>query len=137
MKHDVAEMIGRKARALKHCDKIIQTIDKQGRTEILIGNTGVVIPCEKNDAIYTMLQSIRFKLIHEINSMEIVSKVNPSQRMLPAPSGACDNAMQGICEACGRVITKTSNHQRFCKECATARRRESWRRSHQRRNQKK
>lgn len=119
MKHNVAEMIGRKAKALKHCDKVISTIDKQGRTEILLGNTGIVIPCEKNDAIYTMLQSIRFKLVHEINSIEIVSNMRPAQRMLPAPSGACDDVKQSaVCTICGCEITKTGNRQKYCKECA-------------------
>ena len=137
MKHKMAEIIGNKARALKHCDKVIATIDKQGRTDILLGNTGIVLPCEKNDAIYTLLQSIRFKLVHEINSIEIVSKANSTARMLPAPTGACDDVMQGICESCGCVITKTSNHQKFCKECAATRRKESWRRSRQKRAQNK
>ena len=137
MKHKIAELIGNKARALKHCDKIIAIIDKQGRTDIMLGNTGVVLPCEKNDAIYTLLQSVRFKLAHEINSIEIVSRSNAPSRMLPAPNGACDDSMQGICESCGCVITKTSNHQRFCKECAAVRRKESWRRSRQKRTQKR
>ena len=120
MKHNVAEMIGRKAKALKHCDKVIQTIDKHGRTEILLGNTGIAIPCEKNDAIYTMLQSIRFKLVHEINSIEIVSR----NRMLPAPNGACDEAPQTVCEMCGKTIENASGRRRFCADCARDRQRE-------------
>ena len=120
MKHNIAEAIGRKARALKHCNKIIQTVDKQGRTEILLGNTGVSLPCEKNDAIYTLLQSIRFKIIHEINSMEIVSKIKPSERTLPAPTGACEDMTDGhTCVVCGKPIVKVGN-QKYCKECAKA-----------------
>ena len=122
MKHKMAEIIGNKARALKHCDKVIATVDKQGRTDILLGNTGIVLPCEKNDAIYTLLQSIRFKLVHEINSIEIVSKANSTARMLPAPTGACDEPIKHTCAICGCEIVKTSNSQKYCKECAKQRR---------------
>ena len=125
MKPNVAEAIGLKVKALKHCEKIIKTVDKQGRTDILLNNTGVALPVEKNDAIYTLLQSIRFKLVHEINSIEIVSKVKPEQRMLPAPSGACDEvAAVHTCAMCGCAIDKNSNRQKYCKECATKVRRD-------------
>ena len=120
MKHNVAELIGRKAKALKHCDKVIQTIDKNGRTEILLGNTGISIPCEKNDAIYSMLQSIRFKLAHEINSIEIVSR----QRVLPAPHGACYEIPQGVCESCGGTFDNITGRKRFCPSCAHERHKE-------------
>ena len=124
MKHNVAELIGRKAKALKHCDKVIQTIDKNGKTEILLGNTGISIPCEKNDAIYSVLQSIRFKLAHEINSIEIVSR----QRMLPAPNGACVDVPQGVCEACGRTFDNHSGRKRFYPDCVRERHKECCRR---------
>ena len=119
MKHTVAETIGRKAKALKHCEKLLNTIDKKGESEILLNNTGVALPVKKDDAIYALLQSIRFKLVHEISSIEIVSKVNTARRMLPAPYGACDETPSGhTCSVCGNPITKQSNRQKYCSECA-------------------
>lgn len=123
MKHSVAEAIGLKARALKHCDKLISRIDKNGRADIKVCGTGVVLPCEKNDAVYTLLQSIRFRLIHEINSIEIVSGVKPATpRSLPAPTGACEEAStmpEVQCVVCGKKFVKHHHRQKYCcEDCA-------------------
>lgn len=117
MKRSDAELIGKKARALKHCVKILDLVDKRGSTEILLNNTGITIPCRKGDAMYTLLQSIKYALAHEINDIQVVSMAHA--KMLPAPTGACDSAKaEFTCAVCGRTVTRTSNAQKYCAECA-------------------
>lgn len=117
MKRSDAELIGKKARALKHCVKILELVDKRGSTEILLNNTGITIPCKKGDAMYTLLQSIKYALAHEINDIQVVSMAHA--KMLPAPTGACDDTKtEHTCAVCGRAITKMSNAQKYCAECA-------------------
>ena len=137
MKRNIAEIIGGKARALKHCSKVLGIVDKQGKTDILLGNTGIVLPCEKGDAIYTLLQSIRFRLVHEINSIEIVTRPSTGTRMMIAPSGACDEKPPSVCEMCGTTIVKTGSRQRYCKECAAKRRQEYYRQYYRQKQAKK
>lgn len=117
MKRSDAELIGKKARALKHCVKILDLVDKRGSTEILLNNTGITIPCRKGDAMYTLLQSIKYALAHEINDIQVVSMAHA--KMLPAPTGACDDTKAvHTCAVCGCAITKTSNAQKYCNQCA-------------------
>lgn len=48
MDNITAEMIGRKAKALKHCNKVLSTIDKKGSATISLNCTGVVFTfCKK------------------------------------------------------------------------------------------
>lgn len=93
MNNEIAEIIGKKARALKHCNKLLKEIDKHGKMEVPLGNTGVVFVVHKNDAIYTRIQSTKFQLLDEINSYEItqresVQRIMPARRTAPAPVGA-------------------------------------------------
>ena len=95
MDKKLAEAIGIKANALKHCDKLLGKIEKDGKVVVIIGATGVSIPVIKGDAVHSRLQSVRYQLMDEINSMEIVSKQKQSpifiqQRILPTPVGASD-----------------------------------------------
>ena len=117
MKHNIAEIIGRKAKALKHCDKVLAIVDKNGRTDILLGNTGIVLPCEKNDAMHVLLQSIRYKIAYELDSIKITSTPT-AHRALPAPVGACDRPKTHHCVMCGASIVKNSGRHKYCKECA-------------------
>lgn len=86
-----AEIIAKKSRALKHCDKILEQCDKKGTHKVILNNTGVVIPVTKNDAIYLRIQSIKYQLIDELHSYQ-VSQSNTSsiRRTAPAPVGASD-----------------------------------------------
>lgn len=91
MDNITAENIGKKSRALKHCNKVIAEIDKKGSATITLNCTGVIFTVHKNDAIYLQLQATRAQLIQEIGSYEIVrkaSKPSLSKRFAPAPVGS-------------------------------------------------
>ncbi len=91
MDNVVAENIGKKARALKHCNKVLEKIEKKGSTVITLNCTGVVFTVHKNDALYLQLQATRAQLIQDIGSYEIVQKTmqrTTAQRHAPAPVGA-------------------------------------------------
>ncbi|MGN0819867.1 MAG: hypothetical protein ACI4M6_05670 [Christensenellaceae bacterium] len=85
-----AEIIARKSRALKHCEKILGQCDKKGTHRVILNNTGVVIPVTKNDAIYLRIQSIKYQLIDELHSYKVSQSVASSsiKRTAPAPVGA-------------------------------------------------
>lgn len=91
MDNITAENIGKKSRALKHCNKVIAEIDKKGSATITLNCTGVIFTVHKNDAIYLQLQTTRAQLIQEIGSYEIVQKASKpslSKRFVPAPVGS-------------------------------------------------
>ena len=67
-----AEDIGRKARALKHCIKVLKTIDKKGSAEIVLNCTGVKLVAHKNDALHLKIATTKAQLEEEIASYEIV-----------------------------------------------------------------
>lgn len=86
-----AEKLAKKTRALKHCDKVLKEIDKKGEIEIRMNNTGVTFIVKKNDSIYLRYQSMKFKLLDEIHSIEVTERALASQknrRNSPAPVGA-------------------------------------------------
>ena len=72
MERTSAEEIGKKARALKHCIKVIGKIDKNGSAEIILNSTGVKFVVKKNDALYLKLATTKAQLEEEIKSYEIV-----------------------------------------------------------------
>ena len=78
MNREIAEKISKKTRALKHCDKILTEVDKKGKKTILLNNTGVEFTVTKGDAIYLRIQSTKYRLLDEINSMEIVESAKNS-----------------------------------------------------------
>ena len=91
MDNVTAEIISKKARALKHCNKVLETIEKKGSAVITLNCTGVIFTVQKNDAIYLQLQATRAQLIQDIGSYEIVQKATQqavSKRHAPAPVGA-------------------------------------------------
>lgn len=91
MDNITAEMIGRKAKALKHCNRVLSTIDKEGFATIKLNCTGVVFTVYKNDAIYLQLQTTRAQLVQEIGSFEIIQRATSQQkRTAPAPVGAAN-----------------------------------------------
>lgn len=86
MDNITAEMIGRKAKALKHCNKVLSEIDKKGFATISLNCTGVVFTVYKNDAIYLQLQTTRAQLVQEIGSYEIIQKSSQAYRVVPTTS---------------------------------------------------
>ncbi len=90
-----AETIGKKTKALKHCDKLLKQIEKNGSAKVILNCTGVEFIVNLNDAIYCRLQSKKYQLLDEIRSYELTSRsqraVNESatpRRTAPAPVGA-------------------------------------------------
>lgn len=88
MKLDIAKLIGNKARGIKHCDKILKEVNERGSASMRVGNTGVIIPVVKGDAMHSMISSIRAKLQYEINSIEVTNGLTPSRTLFPVPVGA-------------------------------------------------
>ena len=74
-----AEAIGKKARALKHCDKLLNEIDIHGHTDIIL-NCGLRFQCNKGDEIHLKLQTKRIRLFDEINSYVIIAKTAQTKR---------------------------------------------------------
>lgn len=117
MKQLVAEAIGKKARGLKHCEKLLKIINEKGSVELNLGNTGVFFTVTKGDYMHTMISSLKGKLEHEINAIEITSglkavKEGMRSRTMPAPVGASE--IIGTCKHCGATFTKTCNRQVYC-----------------------
>ena len=122
MKFSVAEAIARKTKGLKHCDKLLKSIEKKGNIEIPLSGTGVSLPVAKGDAIHTLLQSIRFGLAHEINTIEIANNGVSSKRYAPAPVGAYQPT--ATCTECGQSFIKHHATQKYCcEDCAASARR--------------
>ena len=76
-----ANQISMKSRALKHCDKLLNKIDKRGSVDVKLNNTGVVIHVERGDALHSRLQASRneaFKLNSKPNtyvSEDVIEKI--------------------------------------------------------------
>lgn len=98
-----AENIGKKARALKHCDKLLAKIDKNGSAKVLLNCTGVEFIVHKGDAIYLSIQKTKYALLCDIQSYEITVKAKtadkqPVRRIAPAPVGAAELSDEEILE---------------------------------------
>lgn len=77
-----AETIGKKSKALKHCDKLLSKIDKNGSAKVKLNCTGVEFVVHKDDAIYCRIQHTRYALLDEIRSYELTTR---SQRAIEQP----------------------------------------------------
>jgi hypothetical protein len=76
----------------------------------------MVLPCEKYDAVHTLLQSVRARLVHEINSIEITAGLKSSAaRALPPPVGACSTKVCVICRK--EFAPKNVRHIACSDEC--------------------
>lgn len=85
-----AEAIGKKARALKHCNKLLSKINKEGSAKIVLNCTGVEFVVHKGDAIHLKIQTTRAQLTEDINSYDIVRKANTTGQineclLIPSP----------------------------------------------------
>ncbi|MCM1237453.1 MAG: hypothetical protein NC489_45890 [Ruminococcus flavefaciens] len=90
-----AETIGKKSKALKHCDKLLNQIDKNGSAKVKLNCTGVEFVVHKDDAIYCRIQRTKYALLDEIRSFELttrsqraIEQQQPTRRTAPAPVGA-------------------------------------------------
>ena len=86
MDNVTAELIGKKAKALKHCNKILDKIEKNGKVTIKLGNTGVEIEATRGDAMHLKFITHQARLTQEIKSYEIVQKAMAEQITIPLPS---------------------------------------------------
>ena len=116
MDNVTAEIIGKKARALKHCDKLLEKIDKQGSAKILLNCTGVEFVVNKGDAIYFSIQKTKYELLYDIRSYEITVRAKEAQTTpykkisAVAPSGAAAPTPEE--EALERKRAKQREYQR-------------------------
>lgn len=69
---EMAALIERKSKALKHCNKLLEKIDKESFALVPLNNTGVVLRVEKDDPVYLRFKAIRAQLVVDINSLEII-----------------------------------------------------------------
>ena len=74
-----AEAIGKKARALKHCDKLLKKISIHGWAVVTLNSTGLSFVVHRDDAFYLKLMTMRAQLAEEINSYEILKKSEVEQ----------------------------------------------------------
>lgn len=88
MERTSAEEIGQKARALKHCIKVISKVDKNGSAEIVLNCTGVKFVVKKNDALYLKIATTKAQLEEEIASYEIVRASNLGNNTSAVPETA-------------------------------------------------
>jgi hypothetical protein len=118
MQRSAAEAIAKKSSALKHCTNLLAHIERYGSVDIKLGATGLVLPCKRGDAVHTLLQSVRFALIHEINSIEIVENARP----FVAPYGASEEVeaephpheLSRVCAWCGKEFVTSHSTQKYC-----------------------
>ena len=57
-----AETIGKKSKALKHCDKLLSKIDKNGSAKVVLNCTGVefVVPQRRCDLLSHTIDQVSF-----------------------------------------------------------------------------
>jgi endogenous inhibitor of DNA gyrase (YacG/DUF329 family) len=136
MQRSAAEAIAKKNSALKHCTNLLAHIERHGSVEIKLGATGLILPCKRGDAVHTLLQSIRFALIHEINSIEIVENARP----FVAPYGASEAAevephrheVSRTCPWCGKEFVSTHPTQKYCSPVCSSEARKKWKQEYMR-----
>ena len=78
-----AETLSRKTKALKHVDKLLAKIDKQGYAFVPLNCTGVTFHVERGDALYLKLRTIQAQLNEELNSYKIIREVRLKDRTSP------------------------------------------------------
>jgi len=119
-----AETIGKKSKALKHCDKLLSKIDKNGSAKVVLNCTGVEFVVHKDDAIYCRIQSTKYRLLDEIRSYELTTRSQraieqPVHRTAPAPVGAAPESEALSAEQLAK--TKKSEYNRRYREKVKAR----------------
>ena len=88
MERIMAEEVGKKAKALKHCIKLLGTIEKKGSAEVVLNCTGVRFTVRSGDAMHLKIATTKAQLEEEIASFEIVraSAVQQEANATPPPN---------------------------------------------------
>ena len=89
MDNITAEVIGKKARALKHCEKLLSKIDKNGSAKVVLNCTGVEFIVHKDDAIYFRIQKTRYELLEDIKSYQLMKSAVKSVPTRVSPTPVC------------------------------------------------
>ena len=113
-----AETIGKKSKALKHCDKLLSKIDKNGSAKVKLNCTGVEFVVHKDDAIYCRIQHTRYALLDEIRSYELTTRSQraieqPVRRTDPAPVGAAPESEVLSDEQAAKKAKKAEYNRRY------------------------
>lgn len=66
-----AAKIAKASRALRHCEKLLETIEKKGEVKIVLNCTGVTFIVKKDDAMYRRIFTTRAQLLEEIASINV------------------------------------------------------------------
>lgn len=124
MDNITAENIGKKARAFKHCEKLLATIDKNGQARVKLNCTGVEFVVHKDDAIYCRIQRTKYALLDDIRSYELTTRSQraieqPVRRTAPAPVGAAPESEVLSAEQLAKA--KKSEYNRRYREKVKAR----------------
>ena len=114
-----AETIGKKSKALKHCDKLLSKIDKNGSASVKLNCTGVEFVVHKDDAIYCRIQRTKYALLDDIRSYELTTRSQraveqPVRRTAPAPVGAAPESE--VLSAEQRAKLKKAEYNRHYRE---------------------
>ena len=89
MTNEMAEIISRKVRALKNCNKVLAQIEKNGSAVVKVNCTGLSFTVNRNDAIHLTYKAMQSNLVREIGDYEIVQRSQQNaRRYAPAPVGA-------------------------------------------------
>lgn len=91
MDNATAQEIAIKVRALRHCNKLLRTIDEKGCVDLHLCNTGVTIHVVRDDINHMNLKVTQAELSRAIAAYEIVHRANEHsyQRVIPpAPVAA-------------------------------------------------
>ncbi len=75
MDNITADFIGKKARALKFLDRVLDEVDRDGQARVLFNNTGASLVVRKGDAVYLRIQAQKYALIDEIHSYELTHPI--------------------------------------------------------------
>ena len=97
MDNATAQEIAIKVRALKHCNKLLKTIDERGAVDLKLNCTGVVIHVVRGDINHLNLKVTQAELTKAIGSYEIIQRATTlhqtaSTSGLPAPTGASSSS---------------------------------------------
>lgn len=79
-----AQAIGQKTRALKHCTKLLDQIDKTGEVSVKLNCTGVTFIVHKNDGMYLRIATTKAQLLEEIAAYEVIKGKKNSDENPPA-----------------------------------------------------
>lgn len=79
-----AQAISQKTRALKHCEKLLDKIDKTGEVSVKLNCTGVTFIVHKNDGMYLRIATTKAQLLEEIAAYEVIKGKKTSDENPPA-----------------------------------------------------